>query len=339
MAIRIVVDGIGIVGSQFVCEAAKKNIRIVGAVDNSAKKIGCDLGEYLGIGKMDILITKNLDEVLKREKPDLVVLCTRTNISDIIEDIETCILNRVNILTSSEECYLWKITNKELGIYIDMLAKKHGVTICAGGVQDMNWNIIPSALSAMCHNISRIEGVTLATIDNFGPVVMEEAYVGLTIEEFRTKVAKIEDVPFDAFTISLYALAERLNLHVKSKKISFKPVIARKEMFCKPLDIFIPIGDLIGSETITELETTEGIVLSCSFISKLAEETDSAYNKWNIVGNPNLSLILNDMHGDITTTSCMINRIPDILNAKAGFITVNDLPVPCYKTLVTNNNE
>lgn len=64
-----------------------------------------------------------------------------------------------------------------------------------------------------------------------------------------------------------------------------------------------------------------------------------AYNKWNIVGNPNLSLILNDMHGDITTTSCMINRIPDILNAKAGFITVNDLPVPCYKTLVTNNNE
>lgn len=57
---------------------------------------------------MDILITKNLDEVLKREKPDLVVLCTRTNISDIIEDIETCILNRVNILTSSEECYFWK---------------------------------------------------------------------------------------------------------------------------------------------------------------------------------------------------------------------------------------
>lgn len=334
--IRIIIDGVGMVGSQIVRKAIHRNVEIVGAVDQYDKIINKDLGEHIGIEKMNILIKKNLEEVIKRTTPDLVIICSKTNILDIESDIKTCILNKVDVLTSSEHCYFWKLTDLKKGIEIDNLAKQYGVTVCASGVQDMNWNIIPYALSAMCHKIERIEGKTLAIIDDFGTSVIEEAFVGNTLQEFEQKIRNLKTTSLDAFTISLYLLAEKLQLHIKNKKIKFEPVISEKELFCKALNKNIPVGNLIGYIAKTELETEENIFLSCSFISKLKEEKDTAYNKWFIKGIPDMSFTIDDMHGELTTTSCMINRIPDILNAKAGFITINDLPVPYFKMLPLN---
>ena len=40
------------------------------------------------------------------------------------------------------------------------------------------------------------------------------------------------------------------------------------------------------------------------------------------------------MHGEVTTTTSVINRIPDIMKAKPGFMTVNDLDVPYCKNQI-----
>lgn len=336
MNLKVVIKGLGMIGCQCCVELLKRNIQIVGAVDEYDKIIGIDLGVHIGQKELGIVIEKDLNQVLARVKPDIVILCTKTTLEDISSDIELCILHHANVLTSSEHAYNWKLTNSKIGTKLDQLAKQNKVTICAGGVQDMNWGVIPYALSAMCHHISKIEGATLAMIDDFGPAVMAEAFVGLTKNEFY-KISVTKEVPLDAFTISLYTLADKLGLHVIDKQAVFQPVFAKKEMFCKSLNQIIPAGNLIGSTAKTYLKTKENIDLSCAFISKLAEEGDSAYNQWHIEGYPNMSLTIDDMHGEVTTTSCMINRISDVINAASGFITINDLPVPFYKVNTLNS--
>ena len=131
----------------------------------------------------------------------------------------------------------------------------------------------------------------MAIVDEFGPSVMKEAFIGCSLEEFKGKTSNVKDQPFSAFSISLYALANKLNLHVLEKHFSFEAILADKEFYCKAFDCNIPVGHLIGSIAKTEFVTEENIRLSCAFISKLIEDED----------------------------------------AKPGFITVNDLPTPYYR--------
>lgn len=334
--LKIVIVGMGMIGSECARELLDRGVNIVGAVDSYDKIIGMDLGDFLNISKLNVVIERDLNEVLKRTHPDLVILCTKTTLSDIEKDIKTCIANKVHVMTSSEHAYFWKLTNEELGKEIDMLAKNAQVTVCAGGVQDVFWRIIPASLTATCQEIYSIEGKTLAMVDDFGPGVMEEAFVGCTKEEFKEKTERVKNPPLSAFEISIYALADKLKLHVISKHSSFEPIIIDKDLYCRALNRNIPAGDLIGSVAKTELITEENIKISCSFISKLKEESDTAYSKWEIKGIPNITSTIDDMHGEVTTTTSMINRIFDIMKAKPGFITVNDLEVPYYKSKILN---
>lgn len=329
--LKVVVDGLGMVGRQCVEGLLKRGVQVVGAVDAYDKIVGMDLGSYLNIPKLNVLIENDLDIVIKRTNPDLVIICTKTSLSDIEEDIRICIFNEVDVLTSSEHAYFWPLVDEKLGKEIDELARKSNVTVCAGGVQDVFWNSIPVSLTSSCHRIDCIEGETLAIVDEFGPSVMKEAFIGCSLEEFKEKTSNVKDQPFSAFSISLYALANKLNLHVLEKHFSFEAILADKKFYCKAFDCNIPVGHLIGSIAKTEFVTEENIRLSCAFISKLKEDEDTAYSKWSLKGEPNMTSIVEDMHGEVTTTSSMINRIPDIINAKSGFITVNDLPTPYYR--------
>jgi hypothetical protein len=54
-------------------------------------------------------------------------------------------------------------------------------------------------------------------------------------------------------------------------------------------------------------------------------------NCWAITGEPNLSIVSTDLPTDMTTCSTLVNRIPDVLNAPAGYVTVDKLPRLVYR--------
>lgn len=211
------------------------------------------------------------------------------------------------MITSSEQSYFWPLTSHKLGTEIDSLAKEADVTVFAGGVQDVSLGVLPYALTSTCHHVDSISGTSLAIIDEFGPDVMEEAMIGMSKEEFIQAAIGQNDAPLDSFTISVYALANKLGLHPTKKEVIFKPIPAKKTIFCKALNREIPVGNLLGNIITTQITTEEGIKLSCSFISKLYEEGDSAYNRWEIKGLPDMDIMTTDMHGELTATSGMIN--------------------------------
>lgn len=71
---------------------------------------------------------------------------------------------------------------------------------------------------------------------------------------------------------------------------------------------------------------------STSMIIKVLEKGEKPGTTWTIKGEPSLSVELGDIAGEITTASITINRIPDIINARPGIITLADLRTrPVYR--------
>lgn len=330
--IKAVCLGLGMTGGQCAEMMIKRGFEIVGAVDAYSALWGKDLGEHLGTEPMGIKIESDLEAVLERTKPDIVMIATCSLIKDICEQVKICIRHGANVITTSDKAFFWKYpAERELGEEIDALAKEKGVTVLGTGVQDSNWNIIPLAVSSSCHSIESFEGTDVALVDEFGPAVISEIGIGMPKAEFEANAAVGELPEPDAFTISLYALIDKLGLTPTDRKVSLEAVTADKPVFCAALNREIPCGELIGTNMITTVETKEGIPFTCKFVSKLSEEGDTAYNKWVIKGMPDLTIVMEDMHGEVTTTGAMINRIQDVIDAPAGFLTVNDLPNPYYR--------
>lgn len=331
--IRIVIKGLGTVGKQFSTEALKRGVQVVGAVDGWDRLHGTDLGSHLGEDELGVTIEADIGAVLRRTEPDVLVLANATSVADIAPDLRAAVEHGVDVITSAEHAFFWKRVEPEVGRQLDAEAAAAGVTILGTGIQDVFWAVLPAALTAASHSIDSIAGSSLGLMDPYGPVVMDEARIGWTVEEFRAATTGNDaGQHLDPGAIALYALVHKLGLTITDERTRVEPVTSEKDLFARGLDRTVPAGQLIGNAAVLELSTAEGIGLSSTFTARLAEyEGETETVRWDISGHPNLSMSVEDFHGDITTTSGMINRLGDVIAAQPGFITVNDLPVPSFQ--------
>jgi 4-hydroxy-tetrahydrodipicolinate reductase len=327
--IKAVSVGVGMTGSQCAGYMTRRGVDIVGAVEIDENLIGKDVGDVAGIGSIGIVIGNNLDAALKETHPDIAIVCTRDVIEEIEPTLRTCAENGVNAITTSQEAYFPNLYDPKRTQTLDAAAKAAGVTILASGIQDVFWTNLPVALSGACHSIKKISGTNVALLDDFGATVAEEAFIGSTVAHFREATSAFGE-PQDAFTTTLYVLAEKLGLHPAGVKAEYEPILAKEDRFAPIIERTIPEGDMTGYIVTTEVATEEGVPLKCAFHSKLSEPGDKSLNRWDIEGDPDINVITEEMHGEVTTTSGLINRIPDVIAAAPGFLTVNEMPVPYY---------
>lgn len=329
--IRVLAVGTGSTGNDVISHILNKGIELVGCADADPDKAGRDIGDLIGIGAMGVTICQDLDVLLEETKADIAIVSTLTRMTDIYDTLKSCIVHGVNVITSSEECYHYRRTHPELGEELDKMAKEYGVTVLGTGIQDVFYSSLSAILAAACHNVQQIKGVNYAILDYFGVVSNRKNGVGMTLEEFEKANSEKTDHP-NAFTIALHNIAERLGLMVNKETETRLPLISRRneDIYCPAYKAVIPAGHLIGTRYHTELETDEGITLTADFYEKLAEEGETGICKWSIVGDPCLELSMPDMRGERTTASALVARIPDVLNARPGFLTVADLEYPRY---------
>ncbi|MGI9569103.1 MAG: dihydrodipicolinate reductase, partial [Desulfobulbia bacterium] len=65
--IRVIVYGVGAMGSIITRLLLEKSVDIVGAIGRSPNKVGRDLGDVAGIGrKLDVIVEDNAEKVLSR---------------------------------------------------------------------------------------------------------------------------------------------------------------------------------------------------------------------------------------------------------------------------------
>lgn len=327
---RIAVFGAaGFVASVCIRTLVERDVEIVAAFGNK-NHLREDLGELLGLGRMGVILSPstedNIAKTLDRTKPDLALDCSLNTIPDIYDHIKLCMERGVNVMAVGVQCYQPWRSDPELAKEIDEIGKRTGATYLGSGSAEL-WQSLPQVLSGLCGSVKKISLEFIALLDGFG----EESTLGTPFasepEEWGIVENNPEPSPWEPIS---RLIPEKLGLHVVSHEQSYKGIAAKKYMAPADLKYPIPAGTLVGYVDVNTAHTAEGIDVETMSYFKFREGDQTNSFTVRIEGEPDFEMVIPDFHGDVTTSTIMVNRIPDVVKAPGGVMMVNALPMISY---------
>jgi 4-hydroxy-tetrahydrodipicolinate reductase len=332
--IKVVIWGFGAMGSGMAkMILKKKGFEIGGVCDVYEGFVGKSIFELLTIDnpyEKAVIVKNDIDEILQNNKVDIVLLATDSYTANAYPKIKKIVEYGVNVISTAEEMAYPKANEPELSKKMNELAIKHNVTILGTGVNPgMMMDLLAICISGVVEDIESFEISRINSLSPFGKTVMEEQGVGLTLKDFNEKMSKDEIAGHVGFKESAYMLADAMGLAVKDFSQSMKPIITNVDR--KSPHGFAKKGDVCGVEMSSEVILENGIKIKLYHPQQIEPEMVGVktgdYIKIN--GKPGINLAnVPEVEGGIGTIAICVNMIPHVLNAKAGLVTMIDLPVP-----------
>jgi 4-hydroxy-tetrahydrodipicolinate reductase len=330
--IKAIIYGVGAMNSVATRLMLEKGVDIVGALARSPEKVGRDLGEVAGLGfATGVLVEDDPDRMLSTREADIAVIAVASYMSDMYEHLYRCAEHGVNAITISEEAlYPWN-TSPMQSAELDHLARRNGVTITGTGHQDVYWVNLVSMVLATSHRIDTVTGIATWNVDDFGPEVVRDQRVDTTVEDFDKWLAETARPPsFGRNTLG--ALVDDLGVTVAEQSTTTRPEVAQQPVECKSLSITVEPGKVIGFTDVDTVRANEGMTLTFEMTGRLYVPGEADINDWTVTGEPELHLSNPAVPTGMTTVTQLVNRIPDVINAPPGLITMEKLPRPRYRT-------
>lgn len=321
--------------------------QIVAAFDNDERVIGTDIGRIIGTGPIGILVqdSKNARKILSQNKPDVCIVTTMSLLSDVKDILLELASLGINTVTSCEEAFFPWNSSRELAEMIDKEAKKNNCTICGTGYQDMSWCNLAVLLAGSCTNIESIKITTSFNLDNYGiaPALIHGA--GLSIDNFPidetsldlTNTIDLTDIKDIGDFMPSFAwnsngwLCDRMNLTPVKQTQQIIPETYDTTLRSKSLRMDIKAGYVVGMTAIAVTETKEGPTIITESIGKVYTSDESDVNICHITGEPNISCELLKPENVKMACAAIIGRIPDVINAEAGFVPTSRMPMLTYR--------
>jgi hypothetical protein len=330
--IKAIVYGVGAMNSIATRMMLEKGVDIVGALARSPEKVGRDVGDVAGLGvQTGVLIDDDPERVLASRQADIAVIAVASYMSDMYEHLRLCAEHGVNAITISEEAlYPWN-TAPMATAELDRLARRNGVTLTGTGHQDVYWVNLVSMVLATAHRIENVTGRASWNVDDFGPEVAKDQRVDTTVEDFDTWLAEADRPPsFGRNTLG--ALVSDLGLSVVEESSTTRPEVADQPVASESLGLTVAPGRVIGFTDVDTVSTHQQITMTFEMTGRLYLPNEADINDWTVTGEPELHLSNPAVPTQTTTCTQLVNRIPDVINAPPGFITIEKLPRPRYRT-------
>jgi secondary-alkyl amine dehydrogenase [NAD(P)+] len=259
------------------------------------------------------------------------VVAVASYLEPMYDHFRICLENSVNVVTIEEESFFPWSTAPELARRIDALAKDHGVTIMGSGAQDAYWMGLPSVLMGAAHRVDSVKGRTRWNVDDYGPEVAEHVHAGWTADEFEDHVAA-HGWPSFVVRNTIDALIADAGLTPAQVQTAVEPVIATEPVRSRALGRTIARGLLLGVTDTATIATAEGPTFAFQQTGCVYAPGECDVNEWVVRGEPTELRLRNDrVPTRLATCTQVINRIPDVINAPPGFVTVTELPRLRYR--------
>ncbi|MEM6887453.1 MAG: dihydrodipicolinate reductase [Pseudomonadota bacterium] len=328
--IRAVVFGVGAMGALATRLLSERGVSIVGALGRSPEKVGRDLGDVADLGyQLGVQVEADADIVLGRGA-DIAVVCVGSYLDNMHRHFEACLGHGLNVITIEEETvFPWR-TAPALSKKLDALAKANGTTLAASGAQDVFWVNLVSTLLGASHRVDSVIGECRWNVDDYGPEVAGHLRLGQTAESFHRFVAQ-EGWPEFVARQTLEALISKLDLSPDHISSGVEPVVARQPVQCRSLGSGIAAGQVMGTIDTTKVSTVEGPTFEFRMEGRVYTPGETDKNHWRILGEPDLQLSNDVVPYRFTTCSTLINRIPDVIRAAPGLLSLDLLGPPQYR--------
>lgn len=341
--VKIAHFGVGRMGRMITQYELDKRGSIVAAFDTDPNLIGQDLGKILGLSAGGTVVSHMDDaaRILAEVKPDICTISTKGTLAEMQDIIEISCRAGANVLTIGE-CAAWPWTTEpELAGALDALAKECGVTISASGYPDIFWQNMVLTLAGAQEKIARIHGTVTYNVEQYGPHFIIGHGVGLTQAEFDEKF-RAENAP-DGYGANCMPgdpngwLCNALGLTVTEQVMRNVPRLSDKAVWCESYGRDIMPGQVLGTANVVSTRTAEGVTIEMEVCGKIYAPGETDALTWEFEGVPGLKVVVAQPDTPVFTAASPVNRIPQVISARPGYVTTNELPIAPY--LVRPMNE
>ena len=339
--IRVVQYGTGKMSIYTMRYVYEKGAEIVGAIDVNPDVIGKDIGEIIGCENKGVKVVsvQDAEKMMKEVKPDIAIVTTMSLISDVEEALMLCAKLGINAITTCEEAFYPANSNPGVTNRLNEMAKSTNCTITGSGYQDIYWGQLISSIAGSTHKITKIKGSSSYNVEDYGIALARAHGAGLTLEEFDKQVASVDRItgeerqamidkgeylPSYMWNVNGW-LCAKLGLTVKSQTQKTVPQTYKDDIDSSTLGMTVKAGDATGMSAVVTTETEEGITLETECIGKVYSKEDFDKNEWTIIGEPETTLVINRPSTVELTCASIVNRIPDVINARAGYIPTEEM--------------
>ncbi len=334
--IKVVQYGVGKMSLYTMRYVYEKGGEIVGAVDVNPDVIGKDIGEILGTENKGVKVVsaESAREMLQETKPDIAIVTTMSLLKDLENPLLLCAELGINAITTCEEAFYPENSNPTLTNKINELAKKNNCTITGSGYQDIYWGQLISSIAGSTQKITKIKGSSSYNVEEYGIALAKAHGAGLSLEDFDKEVASVDKIsneerqkiiesgeylPSYMWNVNGW-LCEKLGLTVKSQTQKCVPQTYKEDLYSSTLGMTVKAGDATGMSAVVTTETEEGITIESECIGKVYAPDEFDKNEWSIIGEPDTTIIVNKPATVELTCASVVNRIPDVINSKAGYV-------------------
>ncbi|HZK02034.1 MAG TPA: hypothetical protein VFC96_04140, partial [Anaerovoracaceae bacterium] len=184
-------------------------------------------------------------------------------------------------------------------------------------------------MTGCCETVDHIVARRVNSLSPFGPAVMEEQGIGISVEEFEEGVKTGSLSGHVGFPESINMVADAIGWKVEKVTQSMDPIVTDVDR--KAPHGFAKAGDVagcamkgfgyVGGEVKIEMDHPQQIE---------PEQVGVKTGDYVIIkGNPDINMVNSpEVPGGIGTIAMCVNMIPQIINAEPGLHTMLTLPVP-----------
>jgi 4-hydroxy-tetrahydrodipicolinate reductase len=322
---------VAIYGTGFVAQAITrilfdKEWPIVAAYNRAGPKIGKDLGQLAGVGRDLSVIVDDIENADCRAlDADIAVIAGPDFLSEAFPLYEPFLTAGINVLSCGSEAYDPHLIDPAIAERIDTLARANGVTFCGGGLWDAT-RIWPGLLvAAPCLRVDALEYWAETEALRQGLHWAPLLGVGLTVEEFDDTIGRTASPMNAILRIPMLIALKHYGYDVIAVTMGQEPIVLDEDIYSAELGRRFTAGVCVGTRTTIDVSTKQGIAARSRFDYRLFRDGEVEHGTWQVHGLPGFRIRVERDDSGVAQASSVANRIPDVVRAAPGIMTVLDL--------------